>query len=136
MLSRYGCCSWHFVRRRGRCFNALKLELRTQAAPLPFIVTLVIGLVAGGVAGLLFITAQLTADPLLISGTKAVEYAQRSIPYAVAIGFIAGLTSDVVFGKLVNQDVFRFRAFIPIKRSLNAPLWFRAAIAPCETGVK
>ncbi len=82
-----------------------QLVLRTQAAPLPFIVTLVIGLVAGGVAGLLFITAQLTADPLLISGTKAVEYAQRSIPYAVAIGFIAGLTSDVVFGKLVNQDV-------------------------------
>jgi hypothetical protein len=70
--------------------------------------TVVIGLVAGGIAGVLFVTAQLTANPDLIGGSdvaKAVSYAQRTIPFAVGIGFIAGLTSDAVFGKLLGQDV-------------------------------
>jgi hypothetical protein len=65
----------------------------------------VLGLVAGGIAGVLFVTAQLTADPQLIAGTNAVSYSQRTIPFAVGIGFIAGLTSDAVFGKLLGQDV-------------------------------
>jgi hypothetical protein len=82
-----------------------QIVTRTQEVPSPALVTLAVGLVAGGVAGILFVTAQLTADPLLIAGTKAIEYAQRSIPYAVAIGFIAGFTSDAVFRKLINQDV-------------------------------
>jgi hypothetical protein len=82
-----------------------QIVFRTQPVAPSVLVTIVIGLVAGGVAGILFVTAQLTADPLLISGTKAVEYAQRTIPYAVAVGFIAGFTSDAVFGKLVSQDV-------------------------------
>lgn len=60
-----------------------------------------IGLIAGGVAGVLFITAQLTADPDLVSKDIA-AYAQRSIPFALGVGFIAGLTADVVFGKLLG----------------------------------
>jgi hypothetical protein len=96
-----------------------QIVFRTQPVAPSVLVTIVIGLVAGGVAGILFVTAQLTADPLLIAdinaveagakavkaGAKAVEYAQRTIPYAVAVGFIAGFTSDAVFGKLVSQDV-------------------------------
>ena len=72
--------------------------------------TIVLGLVAGGIAGVLFVTAQLTADPNLISGSgveKIVSYAQRSIPFAVGVGFIAGLTSHAVFGKLLGLDVVR-----------------------------
>lgn len=70
--------------------------------------TLILGVVAGGVAGLLFVTAQLTADPNLIdTPAKMVDYARRSVPYAVGIGFIAGLTSDAVFGKLLGLDVVR-----------------------------
>src|SRR5262249_40572205 len=56
--------------------------------------TVVLGLVAGGVAGVLFVTAQLTADPQLAGSADLVSYASRSIPYAVGVGFIAGLTSD------------------------------------------
>jgi hypothetical protein len=49
----------------------------------------------------------LKADPGLIAGDKMASYAQRTIPWAVAIGFIAGLTSDAVLGKLVGLDVVR-----------------------------
>lgn len=81
--------------------------------------TIVLGLVAGGIAGVLFVTAQLTADPNLIADNagdgnqlaaefqKLVSYARRSIPYAVGVGFVAGLTSDAVFGKLLGLDVVR-----------------------------
>ena len=70
--------------------------------------TIVIGLLAGGIAGVLFVTAQLTGDPLLAADpAKIAAYARRSIPYALAIGFIAGLTADTVFGKLLGLSVVR-----------------------------
>lgn len=69
--------------------------------------TIVLGLIAGGVAGVLFVTAQMTADPQLLSSPNAGAYAQRTIPYAVAVGFVAGLTADAVFGKLLGLDVVR-----------------------------
>ncbi|QSQ19064.1 hypothetical protein JY651_27350 [Pyxidicoccus parkwayensis] len=69
---------------------------------------LVLGLVAGGMAGVLFVTAQLTADPTL-TGAQLIPYAQRSIPFAVAVGFIAGLTSDAVFGKLLGLEAVATR---------------------------
>ena len=65
-----------------------------------------IGLLAGGVAGVLFVTAQLTGNPELANG-KVAEYASRSIPYALGAGFIAGLTADAVFGKLLGVDVVK-----------------------------
>jgi hypothetical protein len=70
--------------------------------------TLVLGLVAGGIAGLLFITAQLTAEPHLADSQQTVvPYALRTIPYAVTVGFIAGLTMEGVFGRLLGLDVVR-----------------------------
>jgi hypothetical protein len=82
----------------------------TQTVAPVVLVTVVLGLVAGGIAGVLFVTAQLTANPDLIAGSaldKIISYAQRSIPFAVGVGFVAGLTSDVVFGKLLGLDVVR-----------------------------
>jgi len=67
--------------------------------------TIVLGLVAGGIAGVLFVTAQLTADPNLTADSSI--YASRSIPFALGVGFVAGLTSDAVFGKLLGLDVVR-----------------------------
>ena len=67
------------------------------------LVTIVLGLVAGGIAGVLFVTAQLTAVPDLTKDATA--YAGRSIPFSLGIGFIAGLTSEAVFGKLLGLDV-------------------------------
>jgi hypothetical protein len=84
-------------------------RLRGASGVTPVIVaTIVLGLVAGGIAGVLFVTAQLTADPQLAAdATKIIPYAQRSIPFAVAVGFVAGLTSDAVFSKLLGLDVIR-----------------------------
>lgn len=79
------------------------------AAP-AVLVTIVLGLVAGGVAGVLFVTAQLTADPDLTK--NAADYASRSIPFALGVGFIAGLTSEAVFGKLLGLDVVRVNGII------------------------
>jgi hypothetical protein len=67
--------------------------------------TVVIGLVAGGVAGILFVTAQLTGNPHLIDAESISAYCRHAIPYAVGVGFIAGLTSDAVFSKLLGLDV-------------------------------
>ena len=72
------------------------------------ITTAALGLIAGGVAGLLFITAQITTaarpadqpDQLL-----AIEQARKLIPFGVLIGFVAGLTLDAVFRKLMTSDV-------------------------------
>ena len=70
--------------------------------------TTVLGLVAGGIAGVLFITAQLTGNPQLTSSaTEIANYASRSIPFAVGVGFVAGLTSDGVFNKLLGLDVLK-----------------------------
>jgi type IV secretory pathway TrbD component len=71
------------------------------------LVTLVLGLAAGGIAGILFVTAQMTASPNLKSIADLAAYAQRSIPWALTVGFVAGLTSDAVFTKLLGLDVTR-----------------------------
>jgi len=57
----------------------------TQVVAQIVLVTVVLGLVAGGFAGILFVTAQLTANPDLLTGSaldnpafdKIVSYAQR-----------------------------------------------------------
>jgi hypothetical protein len=80
----------------------------TQSIAPGVLVAVVLGLVAGGIAGVLFVTAQLTADPNLTTvGTNLVSYARRSIPFALGVGFVAGLTSDAVFGKLLGLDTVR-----------------------------
>jgi hypothetical protein len=81
----------------------------SQAATSTVLAVVVLGLIAGGIAGVLFVTAQLTADPQLSAAAEAVTsaYAKRSIPFAVGVGFIAGLSSDAVFGKLLGLDVTR-----------------------------
>lgn len=70
----------------------------------PLLATLAVGLVAGGIAGVLFVTAQLTGRPDV---GQIADYAKHSIPFALAVGFIAGLTSDSVFGKLLGINVVR-----------------------------
>lgn len=73
-------------------------------------ITSALGLVAGGVSGLLFISAQLSAIPGESSEIVAkLQQAQASrlVPFALSIGFIAGLTLDTVFRKLTGIDVVR-----------------------------
>lgn len=84
-------------------------RLRGNAGvPSTLLATVVVGLMAGGIGGVLFVTAQLTGDPTLASdAAKVAGYARRSIPYAMAVGFIAGLTADAVFGRLLGMNVVR-----------------------------
>jgi hypothetical protein len=86
--------------------DRLRAPQQQPSAP-AVLATIILGLIAGGVAGVLFVTAQLTANPSLLDAAPLDLYARRSIPYALGVGFIAGLTSDAVFGKLLGLDVIR-----------------------------
>lgn len=51
---------------------------------------------------------QHTSDPeLAADATKVAGYARRSMPYAVALGFAAGLTANAVFNRLSGLNVVR-----------------------------
>jgi len=78
-----------------------------KGVSLAVLATMAMGLVAGGMAGVLFVTAQLTAAPKLVDGNELAAYARLSIPFALGVGFIAGLTSEAVFGKLLGLEVLR-----------------------------
>lgn len=97
----------------------LVFDLRQGAAPLTgqsAITTAALGLIAGGVAGLLFITAQITTTPATAGEIVATEQARRLVPFGVIIGFIAGLTLDAVFRKLIASDVVEMSAVEAKKR--------------------
>ena len=77
----------------------------TQGVAQAVLATVVLGMIAGGISTVLFVTAQLSGNPS--AANELLQYAQRSIPFAVGIGFVAGLTSDAVFGKLLGLDIVR-----------------------------
>jgi hypothetical protein len=87
----------------------LVFDFRQGVAPLTTqstLTTAALGLIAGGVAGLLFITAQVTTASTASAGqiVSAVQ-ARKLVPFGVLVGFIAGLTLDAVFRKLIASDV-------------------------------
>ncbi|PWU06643.1 MAG: hypothetical protein C5B51_11790 [Terriglobia bacterium] len=87
----------------------LVFDLRQDSAPLTpqsAVTTAALGLIAGGIAGLLFITAQVTTSPVLkVGDIVSQEQARKLVPFGVLIGFVAGLTLDAVFRKLIATDV-------------------------------
>ena len=89
--------------------SRLVLDLRQGAALLTTqsaVTTAALGLIAGGVAGLLFITAQVTTAPPAAAGQIiAADQARKLVPFGILIGFVAGLTLDAVFRKLISTDV-------------------------------
>lgn len=94
----------------------LVFDLRQGSAPLTrqsAITTAALGLVAGGVAGLLFITAQSSTTDGPVTATQA----SKLVPFGVVIGFIAGLTLDAVFRKLISSDVVDLSSVEAKKRS-------------------
>ncbi len=93
----------------------LVFDLRQGALPLSpqsAITTGALGLIAGGVAGLLFITAQMATagSGLLPDQTK------RLVPFCFLIGFTAGMTLDAVFRKLIATDVLETSSIEAKKR--------------------
>lgn len=98
----------------------LVFDLRQGGAPLTrqsAVTTAALGLIAGGVAGLLFITAQVTTTPATAGHIISTEQARRLVPFGVLIGFIAGLTLDAVFRKLIASDVVDVSRFEGQKRT-------------------
>lgn len=86
----------------------LVFDVRQGSAPLTSqsaVTTAALGLIAGGVAGMLFITAQVTTAPATAGQIVSTEQARRLVPFGVLIGFVAGLTLDAVFRKLMASDV-------------------------------
>jgi hypothetical protein len=59
----------------------------------------VLGGVAGGFSGLLFVMAQLTATPASVGNTLPIQVS-RLVPFAMITGFLAGFTADIVYSKL------------------------------------
>jgi len=99
----------------------LVLDLRQGSAPLSSqsaITTTALGLIAGGIAGLLFITAQVTTAPPpgALGQIVDTDQARKLVPFGVLIGFIAGLTLDAVFRKLIATDVVETGAIEVKKR--------------------
>jgi hypothetical protein len=104
----------------------LVFDMRQGTPPLSrqsVITTAALGLIAGGVAGLLFVTAQVTtaSPPSPTVGQEVVqlvstEQARKLVPFGVLIGFIAGLTLDAVFRKLIASDVVEMSAIEVKKR--------------------
>jgi hypothetical protein len=70
------------------------------ASPKPFLLTIVLGFWASGVAGGLLVIPQIFA-----AGKLATEAANRLLPFAASVGLIAGLTLDRVFPRLIKVDV-------------------------------
>lgn len=101
----------------------LVFDLRQGSIPLSrqsSITTAALGLIAGGVAGLLFITAQVTtAVPPpggVVTQIVSSDQARKLVPFGVLVGFIAGLTLDAVFRKLIASDVVELSAVEAKKR--------------------
>jgi len=98
----------------------LVFDLRQGSVPLTrqsIVTTVALGLIAGGIAGLLFITAQVTTAPPAGTGQiVSPEQARKLVPFGVLIGFIAGLTLDAVFRKLIASDVVDLSAVEARKR--------------------
>ncbi len=96
----------------------LVFDLRQGSLPLSpqsAIATGALGLVAGGVAGLLFITAQMVATAP--EHGMVAKQAARLVPFCFLIGFTAGMTLDAVFRKLIATDVLETGSIEAKKRA-------------------
>ena len=66
-----------------------------------------LGMIAGAIACLLFIVAQVATSPDALKG----EGVRTLLLFVVPISFAAGLTFDAVYNKQISQDVVDVSAF-------------------------
>jgi hypothetical protein len=84
--------------------------------------TIVLGLVAGGIAGVLFVTAQLTADPNLTTGPGLVPYARRSIPFALGVDSYPDSPRTLCSASCSTSMWFALRGSIRLHHGPRRPL--------------
>jgi len=58
--------------------------------------------VAGGITGLLYLTAQLTSSAETTLGALTAGQYQTFVLFSVSFGFVAGLTLDSVYQRLIS----------------------------------
>ena len=82
---------------------------RTHEVEISTVGSAALGAVAGGVSGLLYLTAQLTSS----SGTTLGELTDREyqvfVLFSVVIGFVAGLALDAVYQRLISAGAATVR---------------------------
>jgi hypothetical protein len=71
--------------------------------------TAALGAASGTIAFLLFVAAQMSTNPTVLDG----DGARRLIFFLLAIGFIGGFTSQLVYRRLSEQDVVHSAAVTP-----------------------
>lgn len=86
---------------------------RTKPRQLSLVRNAVLGLVSGGITAFLFIMAQVFANPVQTGSTIGSETLRRLLPFTLTIGFVAGLTLDVVFMKLQETNVVNTSSIKP-----------------------
>jgi predicted Rossmann-fold nucleotide-binding protein len=64
-----------------------------------------LGLLAGGISGLLFVSAQLVAVSPTVDEPTWLLQAGRLMPFVLVVGVIAGLTLEAVFQRLVKTEI-------------------------------
>lgn len=78
---------------------------RTKIRQLSLVRNAVLGLVSGGITAFLFILAQVFSNPAVLDQNVASETLKRLLPFTLTIGFVAGLTLDVVYTRLQETNV-------------------------------
>jgi hypothetical protein len=78
----------------------------TRASGHRTIAVIALGLVAGGIATVLFSAAQLSTNrDLFASGDQRMSSYRGLLLFSVAVGFVAGFTFDLVYRRLARTDV-------------------------------
>lgn len=78
---------------------------KTRLRELSPLRNIALGLISGGVTAFLFIIAQVFSSPTAVGQSIGAETLKRLLPFTLVIGFVAGLTLDVVFAKLQETNV-------------------------------
>jgi hypothetical protein len=75
-----------------------------------------LGFIIGGISALLFVLAQVFANPTDLEATIKAEQLGRLIPFVISIGFIAGLTLEAVYKRLRETPVVDTSPIEPTKK--------------------
>lgn len=82
---------------------------RTNEVEITTLGSAALGAVAGGITGLLYLTAQLTSSSETSLGALSAREYHTFVLFSVALGFVAGLALDSVYQKLVNAGAAEVR---------------------------
>jgi hypothetical protein len=82
---------------------------RTQDVEISTVGSAALGAVAGGIGGLLYLTAQLTSSVDATLSDLTVRQYQTWVLFSVVIGFMSGLTLDAIYQRLINAGAAEAR---------------------------